>query len=42
MMARIAIVSLNCDGMRLANDMAIFGQNFGKSIPIIRIEYAVF
>ncbi len=38
MVARVAVVALNGNGMRLADDVAIRRQDFGKGVPIIGIE----
>lgn len=41
MMASIAVVLLDGDGMGLANNMAPWGKDFGEGIPIIGVKSAV-
>lgn len=41
MMAGIAVVLLDQDGMRLANDVALRREYFGESVPIVRVKDAM-
>src|SRR5713101_6245079 len=41
MMAGIAVVALDGDGMRLADDVTLRWQHSGESLPVIRVEGAV-
>ncbi len=40
--ARIAVVMFNIDGVRFADNMPFWRQNFGERIPVIRIKSAIF
>lgn len=42
MMARVAVIALNGHRVGFAYDMSFFGENVRKSIPVIRIEDALF
>ena len=39
-MACVAVVALDGDGVRLADDVAFGRQDFGKSVPVIRVKGA--
>ncbi len=41
MVARVAVVSFDGDGMSFADDMAFGGQHLGESIPIVGVEGTV-
>jgi hypothetical protein len=41
MVAGIAVVLFDRDGMRLANDVALRGKNFGEGIPIVGVKGVV-
>ena len=40
-MARVAVIAFDGDGMFLANSMAFWRQDFGKSVPITGEELAI-
>jgi len=39
--ACMAVILLDSDGSRLADDMACWGQVFGQSIPVVSLEDAI-
>jgi hypothetical protein len=40
MMPGIAVVLLDQDGMRLANNVTLRGQDFGEGLPVIGVKNA--
>ena len=42
MMAGVAVIALNRHRVGFAYDMAFFGENVRKGLPVIRIEDALF
>jgi len=42
MMARVAVVLLYRDGVRLTDNVPLRGQNLSESIPVVCVKNAVF
>jgi hypothetical protein len=41
MIPGITIIVFKVDGMTLADNMSVFGNYFGKCVPVIGLEYGV-
>jgi hypothetical protein len=41
MVARIAVIALNGDGVLLADHVTVWRQDFGESLPVVGVKNAV-